>query len=100
MWWDQFVQVKHIDEKKVIWREFKRYFQKKYLNKRYYDKKMKDFFEIKLGIMTIDEYEMRVLELMKYVSFIKDEKVKIQRYLSGIPSFINDKIQCDDPKTL
>jgi hypothetical protein len=33
MWWDQFVQVQHIDEKKVTWREFKRYFQKKYLTK-------------------------------------------------------------------
>jgi hypothetical protein len=31
MWWDQFVQVQHIDEKKVTWREFKMYFQKKYL---------------------------------------------------------------------
>jgi hypothetical protein len=29
MWWDQFVQVKHIDEKKSTWREFKRYFKKK-----------------------------------------------------------------------
>ena len=26
MWWDQFVQVQHIDEKKVTWREFKMYF--------------------------------------------------------------------------
>jgi hypothetical protein len=26
--------------------------------------------------------------------------VKIQRYLSGFPSFISDKIQYDDPKTL
>jgi hypothetical protein len=33
MWWDQFVQVQHIDEKNVTWREFKRYFQKKYLTK-------------------------------------------------------------------
>jgi hypothetical protein len=32
-------------------------FQKKYLIKRYYDRKMKEFFEIKLGSMTIDEYE-------------------------------------------
>jgi hypothetical protein len=100
MWWDQFVQVQHIDEKKVTWREFKRYFQKKYLTKRYYDKKMKEFFELKLGSMTIDEYERRFLELLKYVSFIKDEQVKIQRYLSGMPSFISDKIQYDDPKTL
>jgi hypothetical protein len=45
---------------------------------------MKEFFELKLGSMTIDEYERRFLELLKYVSFIKDEKVKIQRYLSGL----------------
>jgi N-glycosylase/DNA lyase len=61
MWWDHFVQVKHIDENKVTWREFKRYFQNKYLTKRYYDKKMKDFFKLKLGSMTIDDYEKRFL---------------------------------------
>jgi hypothetical protein len=94
------VQVHHIVEKSVTWREFKKYFEKKYLTKRYYDKKMKEFFELKLGSMTIDEYERRFLELLKYVSFIKDETFKIQWYLSGFPSFINDKIQYDDPKTL
>jgi hypothetical protein len=93
-------KVQHIKEKSVTWREFKKYFEKKYLTKRYYDKKMKEFFELKLGSMTIDEYERRFLELLKYVSFIKDETVKIQRYLSGLPTFISDKIQYDDPKTL
>jgi hypothetical protein len=94
------VQVQHIKEKSVTWREFKKYFEKKYLTKRYYDKKMKEFFELKLGSMTIDEYERRFLELLKYVSFIKDKIVKIQIYLSGLPSFISDKIQYDAPKTL
>ena len=61
---------------------------------------MKEFFELKLGSMEIDEYERRFLELLKYVAFINDEKVKIHRYLSGLPSFISDKIQYDDPKTL
>jgi hypothetical protein len=92
--------VQHIKEKNVTLKEFKKYFQKKYLTKRYYDKKMKELFELKLGSMTIDEYERKFLELLTYVSFIKDETVKIQRYLSGIPSFISDKIQYDDPKTL
>jgi hypothetical protein len=87
------VQLQHIDKKKFTWREFKRYFQNKYLNKRYYEKKMKDLFKLKLGIMNMDEYERRFLELLKYVSFIKDEKVNIQRYFSGLPSFISDKIQ-------
>jgi hypothetical protein len=100
MWWDQFVQVQHIREKEVTWKEFKRYFEKKYLTKRYYDRKMKEFFELKLGNMTIDEYERSFLELLKYVPFIKDEAVKIQRYLSGLPPSIGDKIQYDDPKTM
>jgi hypothetical protein len=50
--------------------------------------------------MTIDEYERRFLEMLKYVSFIKDEQVKIQRQFSGFPSFFSDKIQYDDPKML
>jgi hypothetical protein len=100
IWWEQLVQVQHVREKNVTWREFKRHFEKKYLTKRYYDRKMKEFFELKLGSMTIDEYERRFLELLKYVPFIKDETVKIQRYLSGLPSSISDKIQYDDPKTM
>ena len=92
MWWYQLVQVKHIREKDITWKEFKRYFEKNYLNKRYYDIKMKEFFELNLGRMTIDEYECRFLELLKYVMFVKEETVKIQRYLSGLPPSIGENI--------
>jgi hypothetical protein len=61
---------------------------------------MKELFEFNLGSVTIDEYERRFLELLKYVSFIKDEQVKIQRYLSGMPSLISGRIQYDDLETL
>jgi hypothetical protein len=57
MWWDKLVQVHHIREKDIRWKDLKRYFERKYLTKRYYDRKMKDFFELKLGNMTIDEYK-------------------------------------------
>jgi hypothetical protein len=57
MWWDQLMQDKNLDEKKVSWRQFKGYFQEKYLSKNYYERKMKDFFELKLGSMEMDEYE-------------------------------------------
>jgi hypothetical protein len=53
-----------------------------------------------MGSMSIDEYERRFLELLKYVSFIKYEIINIQRYLSGLPPSISEKIQYDDPKTL
>jgi hypothetical protein len=61
MWWDQLVQVQHLREKNVTSKEFKRHFEKKYMTKRHYDKKMKEFFELKLGSMVIDEYERRFL---------------------------------------
>jgi hypothetical protein len=35
------MQLQHIDEKKITWREFTRYFQNNYLTKSYYDNKMK-----------------------------------------------------------
>jgi hypothetical protein len=40
------------------------------------------------------------LGLLKYVGFINDEKVKIHRFLSGLPSFYKEKIRYDEPKTL
>jgi hypothetical protein len=67
MWWDQLMQVKKPREKNVTWKEFKRHFERKYMTKRYYDRMIKDFFELKLGSMVIDEYERRFLELLKYV---------------------------------
>lgn len=48
----------------------------------------------------MEEYENKFLGLVKYVGFIKDEKVKIHRFLSGLPSFYKEKIQYDEPMTL
>jgi hypothetical protein len=53
-----------------------------------------------LGSMTMEEYEKKFLGLLKYVGFIKDEKRKIQVFLSGLPSFYKEKIQYDEPRTL
>jgi hypothetical protein len=61
---------------------------------------MKELFELKLGTMTMEEYEKCFFELLKYVDFIKDEKVKIQRFLSGLPSLYSENIQYDNSKTL
>jgi hypothetical protein len=100
MWWDHPKQVKNIDEKRISRRKLKKYFWNKYLSEHYYDKKMKELFELKLGSMTTDDYDKRFLEFFRYVGFIRDEKVKIQIFLSGLPSFHNDKIKFDEPKTL
>jgi hypothetical protein len=86
------MQVNHIDENKITWMQFKNYFQNKYLSNHYYDRKMKDFFEINLWSLTMDEYERIFSEILRYVDFIKEEKVNIKRLFSGIPSIYSDNI--------
>ena len=51
--------------------------KQKYLSDRYYDDKIKEFHELKLGQHTMAEYANNFLELLRYVRYIKDEKVKI-----------------------
>jgi hypothetical protein len=50
--------------------------------------------------MSMEEYEKKFLGLLKYVGFINDEKVKIQRFLSGMPTFYKENILYDEPNTL
>ena len=61
---------------------------------------MQEFFNLRLGNMTMDEYVIKFLDLMRYVACISEEKIKIQRFLSGLPSFYKDRIQYNEPKML
>jgi hypothetical protein len=65
MWWEKRNQSKHLDDKRVSWRQLKGYFKDKYLSEHYYDKKMKDFFELKLGSMKMDEYHKRFFRIVE-----------------------------------
>jgi hypothetical protein len=92
--------VEHINESRITWKQFKKYFQKEYLSEHFYDREMQEFFRLSLGSMTMEEYEKKFLGLLKYVRFIDDEKVKIQIFLSGLPAFYKETFKYDEPKTL
>ena len=48
----------------------------------------------------MEEYGNKFLELLSYVRYIKDDKVKIQCFFSGLPQYCKDKIEFDEPRTL
>ena len=48
----------------------------------------------------MEEYANKFLELLMYVRYIKDEKVKVQCFLSGLPQSYNDIIEFYEPRTL
>jgi hypothetical protein len=47
---------------------------------------------MKLGQSSMDDYASKFLELLRYGPYIKDEKVKLQCFLSGLPQYYKDKI--------
>ena len=62
---------------------------------------MQEFFEPKLENMTMQEYGKNFLELLRYVYFIRDEKVKIQHFISaGLLAYYKGKISYDEPSSL
>ena len=83
-----------------MWKQFKKYFKQKYLSDGYYDDNIKEFHELKLGQLTMEEYANKFLELLSYVRYISDDKVKIQCFLCGLPQPYKDIIEFDEPITL
>jgi hypothetical protein len=100
IWSEDLRNVKGIQEKKLSWKQFEKHFKKKYLSERYHDERTNNFYELKLGQLTIDEYISKFLELLRYLPYIKEEKAKMQRFLNGIPQSFRDRVEFDEPKTL
>ena len=83
-----------------MWNQFKKYFKEKYLYERYYDDNIKEFHELILGQLTMEEYANKFLELLRCARYIRDDKVKIQRFLSGLAQSYKDIIEFDELRTL
>jgi len=49
IWWEDLINVKGIHEKELSWKQFEKYFKKRYISERYYDDNTKELYELKLG---------------------------------------------------
>ena len=74
IWWEHFRKVMKINERKIVWKQFQKYFKEKYLSDKYYDDKIKEFHELRLGHQTMEEYANKFLELLRNVRYVRDEK--------------------------
>jgi hypothetical protein len=99
IWWEYLKNVKGIHEENLSWEKFEKYFRKNYLSEKYFDEKTKEFYELKLWQLTIEEYVNKFLDLLRYVPYIKVEKEKVQRFISGLPKDYQNRIEFDEPKT-
>ena len=55
IWWQYLKRVKGIRENNINWSTFKKYFKNKFLSEQYYEERDKEFYELKLGTMTMKD---------------------------------------------
>ena len=70
----------------MTWDEFQQYFKDKYLTEHFYNEKSREFHDLLLGQFSMDEFITRFTSLLRYVSYLRDGKVKVQRFLSSLPT--------------
>ena len=79
-----------INEEDLTWNAFERHFNKICFLERYFDDRAKDFYELQMVSMTNQECTSRFLELLRYVPYLREEKVKFHRFISGLPIAYKD----------
>lgn len=85
IWWEYVNNVRGIHEENFTWNEFEWLFKNKYLLERYFDDRARELYQLKMGSMIDYGYSSKLLELLRYVPYLKEEKAKIHRFTSGLP---------------
>eukprot|EP00253_Pinus_taeda_P020256 PITA_20256 len=100
LWWEEVKTVRGVNEQNITWEKFQRYFKERYLTERFYNEKAKEFHDLRLGQLTMDEFITKFTSLLRYVPYIREEKAKEQRFISNLPLFMKYCIEFDNPKTM
>lgn len=100
LWWEEVKIVKGVTEQTITWETFQRYFKERYLTERFYDKKAREFLDLRLGQQTMDEFITRFTSLLHYVPYIREEKAKVKRFVSSLPLYMRERIEFDNPKSM
>ena len=100
IWWQELKLDKGLKEKQLEWSDFKKYFKKQYLFESYYERKTKEFYKLWIRQMTMEDLINKFLELLRFVPYIREDKVKIQWFLSFLPQSYRERIEFDNPKSL
>eukprot|EP00253_Pinus_taeda_P015342 PITA_15342 len=67
---------------------------------RLYDEKAREFHDLRLGQQTMDEFITHFTSLLRYVPYIREEKAKVQRFISSLPAYMRERIEFDNPKSM
>ena len=100
LWWEEVKIVRGVSEQNITWEKFQRYFKERYLTEHFYDKKVREFHDLWLGQQTMDKFITCFTSLLHYLPYTREEKAKVQRFVSSLHLNIRERIEFDNPKTI
>eukprot|EP00253_Pinus_taeda_P031671 PITA_31671 len=100
LWWEEVKIVKGVTKQNITWDSFQRFFKERYLTERFYDEKAREFHDLRFRQQTMDEFITRFTSLLRYVPYIREEKAKVQRFVSSLPPYMRERIEFDNPKSM
>jgi hypothetical protein len=83
-WWGNLERQLHLIPDTVSWELFEERFQRKYLPAYYREQHVGAFHALVQGNKTIEEYEIRFMELVKYVSYMDNDQRQVECFVYGL----------------
>ena len=66
-WWRYLKHTKKDEVRVICWSNFCKIFQEKYMSKRFFYRKVKEFYKLRMGSVTMDDFIKICLDMLHYV---------------------------------
>ena len=67
---------------------------------RYYDEKSKDFNDLRLRMLTMENFVTKFVNLQRYVPYLRDENDRFYRFIGYLPPTYKENIEFDIRKPM
>jgi hypothetical protein len=99
-WWGNLERQLHLTPDTVSWELFEERFRRKYLPAYYKEQQVGAFHALIQGNKTVEEYEIRFMELVKYVSYMDSDQRQAERFIYGLNPQIRDMVRMWKPSSV
>jgi hypothetical protein len=99
-WWGNLERQLHLTPDTVSWELFEERFRRKYLPAYYEEQQVGAFHALIQGNRTVEEYEIRFMELVKYVSYMDTDQRQADRFVYGLNPKIRAMVRMWKPSSV
>jgi hypothetical protein len=99
-WWGNLERQLHLTPDTVSWELFEERFRRKYLPAYYEEQQVGAFHALVQGNKTVEEYEIRFMELVKYVSYMDNDQRQEARFIYGLNPRIRAMVRMWKPSSV